>query len=179
MAQPDAERRETNGEAQTVLDLFARSESATDPSQRAIERFTETVGRPFSLFALVAFVGAWIGFHTLTRSFDPPPFFWLQGLVGLSGLLVATMVLITQNRQGKHEQQRRLLDLQVGFLVEQKVAKLIALVEELRRDLPSVMNRPDPEAEAMARSVGPSAMAESLEKDLEAVKKDPASATGG
>ena len=52
-------------------------------------------------------------------------------------------------------------------------------VEELRRDLPSVLNRADPEAEAMARSVGPRAMAESLERDLEAVKKDPASATGG
>lgn len=79
------------------------------------------MGRPWTLFALLAFVAAWIAFHSQRRSFDPPPFFWLQGLVGLSALLVATMVLITQNRQGKHEQQRRLLDLHVNLLVEQKV----------------------------------------------------------
>jgi uncharacterized membrane protein len=166
------EREEKPGETQTIVELYARAERAAGRPQRAIERFTHTVGRPLTLFAVLAFVGSWIGFNSLQRSFDPPPFFWLQGIVGLFALLVATMVLITQNRQGKHEQQRDLLDLHVNLLVEQKVAKLIALVEELRRDLPSVTDRPDPEAEAMARSVDPHAAAETLESGLEALKKD-------
>jgi len=36
----------------------------------------------------------------------------------------------------------------VSLLAEQKTAKLIALIEELRRDLPEVTNRHDPEAAA-------------------------------
>lgn len=167
------EQPESGGEIQTIMELYARTEQATGRPQRAIERFTQAVGRPRTLFVLLAFVAAWVAFHSLERSFDPPPFSWLQGLLGLFALLVAIMVLITQNRQGKDEQQRDLLELHVDLLVEQKVAKLIALVEELRRDLPSVTDRHDPEAQALARSVDPHAVAKSLEKDLEALEKDP------
>ncbi len=65
------------------------------------------------------------------------------------------MVLNTQNRQGRHAEQRSHLDLQVNLLAEQKIAKLIALVEELRRDLPQVRDRVDHVAEAMKESVDP------------------------
>lgn len=41
------------------------------------------------------------------------------------------------------------------LLVEQKVTKVIALIEELRRDLPSVQNRVDSQAEAMQEVVDP------------------------
>jgi len=171
--QTPPERLETDGETQKIVELYARAEQGKGRPQRAIERVTHRVGQPTTLFAVLAFVACWIGYHSLRRSFDPPPFFWLQGLVGLFALLVATMVLITQNRQSKHVQQRDLLDLHVNLLVEQKVAKLIALVEELRRDLPSVTDRSDPEAQAMARSVDTRAVAETLERGLEALKKDP------
>src|SRR5581483_10605460 len=89
---------------------------------------------------------------------DPPPFGRAQGVVGLAALLMTTMVLTTQNRQMRHAEQRSHLDLQVNLLAEQKVAKLIALVEELRRDLPNVHNRKDSLAEAMTRSVDPGAV---------------------
>jgi uncharacterized membrane protein len=172
-SQTPPERLEKDGDAQTIVELHARAEQARGRPQRAIERFTHTVGQPTTLFAILAFVACWIGYHSLKRSFDPPPFFWLQGVVGLFALVVATMVLITQNRQSKHAQQRDLLDLHVNLLVEQKVAKLIALVEELRHDLPSVIDRSDPEAQAMARSVDTRAVADTLEKGLEALKKKP------
>ena len=161
------------GNTQTIVELYARAEQARSRPQRAIERFTQTVGRPLTLFVVLAFAAIWMIFNSAGRSFDPPPFFWLQGIVGLFALLVATMVLITQNRQGEHERQRDLLDLHVNLLVEEKVAKLIALMEELRRDLPSVTNRPDPEAQAMARSIDPRAAAKDLERGLEELKRDP------
>jgi uncharacterized membrane protein len=47
------------------------------------------------------------------------------------------------------------------------VAKLIALVEELRRDLPMVRDRTDREADAMQEAVDPQAMLTALERDLE------------
>ena len=47
------------------------------------------------------------------------------------------------------------------------MAKLIALVEELRRDLPMVRDRTDREADAMQEAVDPQAMLTALERDLE------------
>lgn len=41
------------------------------------------------------------------------------------------------------------LDLQVNMLTEQKVSKLIELIEELRRDLPMVKDRRNETAEAL------------------------------
>ena len=95
--------------------------------------------------------------------FDPPPYFWLQGLVGLGALLTTTMVLMTQTRQGKLAEQRAQLDLQVSLLAEQKTATLIALLEELHRDLPEVTNRHDAEAAAMEQATDPHAMLDALE----------------
>jgi len=98
---------------------------------------------------------------------DPPPFFWLQGMVALSALLMTTLVLITANRQTRNSEERSHLDLQVNLLAERKVAKLIALVEELRRDLPMVRDRIDREADAMQEAVDPHAMLEALERASE------------
>lgn len=43
------------------------------------------------------------------------------------------------------------LDLQINLLTEQKVTKLIHLLEELRRDLPMVRDREDPHAAALEK----------------------------
>jgi uncharacterized membrane protein len=64
-------------------------------------------------------------------------------------LITTTIVLISQNRQTKREQQHAHLDLQVNLLTEQKVTKLIGLIEELRRDLPMVRDRHDAHAAAL------------------------------
>src|SRR6266700_3830954 len=77
----------------------------------------------------------------------------LQGGIGLCSLLMTIMILTSQNRQVKHAEQRAQLDLQVNLGAEQKIAKLIQLVEELRRDLPNVRNRVDPIADAMTKEV--------------------------
>ena len=83
--------------------------------------------------------------------------------MGLGALLTTTVVLITQTRQGKLAEQRAQLDLQVRLLAEQKTAKLIALLEELRRDLPEVKNRHDAEAAAMEQSTDPHAILDAIE----------------
>jgi uncharacterized membrane protein len=98
--------------------------------------------------------------------FDPPPFSWLQFSLAIGSLLMTTGVLIKQNRQEKLAEQRAQLSLQLNLLSEQKIAKLIALVEELRQDLPNVKNRHDPEAEMMKEAADPHAVIVALEETL-------------
>jgi uncharacterized membrane protein len=135
-----------------------------------IEKVTESIGQPWALNAIVGVVMLWVVVNTLGSKaglpvLDPPPFSWLQGVMSLSALLVTTMVLTTQNRQAKRAFQRGNLELQVNLVSEQKIAKLISLLEELRRDLPSVRDRVDPVADAMAEAVDAQAVVTGLEDD--------------
>jgi uncharacterized membrane protein len=83
------------------------------------------------------------------RAFDLFPLPLLAGLLTLAALISTTVVLIAQNRQTLLEQQRSHLTLQINLLTERKVTKLIHLIEELRRDLPMVEDRKDPEVEVL------------------------------
>ncbi|MHB0990585.1 MAG: DUF1003 domain-containing protein [Burkholderiales bacterium] len=136
-----------------VLAFYQREDSKLGPLQRTVELASNYIGRPMFLALLVLFIFSWLFFNIDGprfgwHAFDPPPFVYLQGLVTLSSLLTTTIVLISQNRIAKVEEQRANLELQVNLLSEQKIAKLINLVEELRRDLPMVQNRHDSKAEA-------------------------------
>ncbi|MEH1779614.1 MAG: DUF1003 domain-containing protein [Nostoc sp.] len=94
------------------------------------------------------------------------PFPWLQFSLTAGSLLVTTGVLIKQERQEKLAEQRAQLSLQLNLLSEQKIAKLIALVEELRQDIPNVKNRFDPEAEIMKSPTDAHAIVDLLEETL-------------
>ena len=159
--------------------VHASGEERGGSHQRAVERLTHHLGRPASLYVIVLIVLGWVTLnltgHRLGLSpFDPPPFYWLQGLVSLSALLTTTMVLTTQNRQSRHAKQRAMFDLEINLLAERKATKIIALLEELRRDLPNVANRVDPVADAMSASVDPvGAVSPALEVPPEAQPSTP------
>jgi uncharacterized membrane protein len=137
-----------------------------------MERVTAQLGQPRSFYLILAFVLAWSGYNELAprlgaRAFDPAPFVWLQGIVGVGAWLMTSIILITQNRRSAHAEQRAQLDLQVNLLAEQKVAKLIALLEELRRDIPIVRDRVDQIADAMKEPVDARAVLSALEDATE------------
>jgi uncharacterized membrane protein len=140
----------------------------TDASQRLVGRISRIIERPAYLAGLLAVVVAWVSANVLTpygmTAFDPPPFELLDGVLTFSALVTATIVLIAQNRQTRREQQHRHLDLQVSLLTEQKVTKLIHLVEELRRDMPMVKDREDPQATALQQAVDTAAMVSAIEE---------------
>ena len=153
---------------QTVASLRSRAQRRVSRHQRAAELLTATLGRPRTIYAILLLVAAWTALNiALPQAPDPPPFFWLQGAVGLAAMLTATLILITQNRQAKEAEQRSQLDLQVNLVAEQKITKVIELLEELRRDLPSVRNRVDSKADAMTEAVDATAVLVALEQTLE------------
>jgi len=97
---------------------------------------------------------------------DPPPFVWLQGLLTLGALLQTTVILITQNRQAESIEQRRQLDLQINLLLDEKMSKLLTLVDELRRVHPALEDGTDPQVEALKKTVDPHRSLETLEQML-------------
>jgi uncharacterized membrane protein len=139
---------------ESVVALQRREWESVSLSQRRVERLSRFIGRPVYLVALLGLVAVWIVYNLTAPSwglkpFDAPPFALLDGILSLVALITTTIVLIAQNRQAKLEQQHTHLALQVNLLTEQKVTKLIHLIEELRRDLPMVKDRHDAQATAM------------------------------
>lgn len=152
-----------------ALSLRDRAESRVSKHQRTIEAATALIGRPVTLYAVLAAIAGWIALNSIltitdkARVIDPPPFFWLQGFIGLCCLVVTTVVLITQSRQARHAEQRATLDLEVNLCTELKISKLIGLIEELRQDMPSVRDRVDLQAHAMKTALDPHAVLNALQ----------------
>jgi uncharacterized membrane protein len=139
---------------ESVAQLHRRESETVRPSLRWVERVGRFIGRPIYLLAVITLSLLWVVINLLgdmlhTRSWDPPPFGLLDGIMTFISLITTTIVLISQNRQTKLEKQHAHLDLQVNLLTEQKVTKLIRLIEELRRDLPMVRDRHDAQAAAL------------------------------
>jgi len=165
----ESDRDQTSQNIEAVLDFYTREEQKISRSQRILERISRFVGQPIFLGIILLFVTLWIFTNIALRlfgiaAFDPAPFFWLQGIVGLSALLTATVVLGKQNRLARLEEQRAHLELKVNLLTEQKAAKLIDLLEELRRDLPNVRDRHDSEAAALQQSMNPDLVLAALDE---------------
>jgi uncharacterized membrane protein len=160
----------------TIAQLHARAEEDVTRHQRSVEAVAAHLGKPRALYIITVAAMAWVvlnvGLSAFGRSaLDPPPFSWLQGFASLGALLMATTVLASQNRQRKISDERAQLDLQVNLLSEQKLAKLIGLVEELRRDMPNVRNRTDSLADAMTQAVDPHAVVTALQETIEEAAK--------
>jgi uncharacterized membrane protein len=165
----ESERDQITQNIGAVQDFYTREEQKISSPQRILEHISRLIGQPAFLGFILAFVALWIAANVVLRllgmaQFDPAPFFWLQGIVGLGALLTSTVVLTKQNRLARLAEQREHLDLKVTLLTEQKAAKLIDLMEELRRDLPNVKNREDPEAQALQQSMNPDLVLAALDE---------------
>ena len=152
-----------------VLEFYTREDKKISRSQRIVERISLFAGQPVFLAFILLLVAAWMLANVVLRQmgmrdFDPAPFFGLQGILGLGALLTATIVLIKQNRAARLAEQRAHLDLKVMLLTEQKTAKLIDLIEELRRDMPNVRNRHDPDAAVLQQSMNPDQVLAALDE---------------
>jgi uncharacterized membrane protein len=152
-----------------VVELEEQGLARVSPAQRRLERVSRAVARPGYVLGLLIAVVLWITGNLLSARaglspFDPPPFQFLQGTLTFLAMLTATVVLVAQGRQTKLAEQRAHLDLQINLLTEQKVTKLIHLLEELRQDLPMVRERDDPHVSALKEPTDAARVATELER---------------
>ena len=142
------------------LELLTRFEAGEDAEisgiQLVIERISGFFGSPAYFAFALAFIIVWMllngwaahaGFHPI----DEPPFPWLQGLVSSNALLLTVAVLIRQNRMAQVAEHRSHLDLQINLLSEQKVTKILQIVDELQRDLTALRGHQDAEVAELTK----------------------------
>jgi uncharacterized membrane protein len=137
---------------EVLADFEDREESQLSGAQTLIEKISSFFGNPAYFAFVAAFIVLWVlanvwGLRAGWRHVDEPPFAALQGLVSSNALLLTIAVLIRQNRMARLAEHRAHFDLQVNLLTEQKVTKVLQLVDELRRELTELRHRPDAAAE--------------------------------
>lgn len=142
---------------ETVADFRLEHYRAASPLQRGIDRLTDGLGRPAAPIFMVAGVGVWAGAAALVTGggVNQPAFAWLELVATVAALLVSILILVTQRREDELAERQSQLILQLALLADKKSAKIIALLEELRRDQPDVADRVDAESIEMATPADP------------------------
>jgi uncharacterized membrane protein len=148
--------------------LASEHERRATRLQRASEKLTSFIGQPAFLAGLCAAIMLWVcgnfaAMLVLHRAFDPPPFNRLQSLASVMALLFTVLILSTQRREDELADRRERLILHLAVLTEQKTAKAIELLEEIRRDAPALRDRHDRQAASMAQPTGPHTVLDAIE----------------
>jgi uncharacterized membrane protein len=172
---------------QAIALLHAEHRQQATFAEHIVDRATTFVGRPRFLLGLIGVAGVWMAANVAIRHLggtppDPPPFAWMDLACTALALFIAVLILTSQRRADKFANLREQMTLEATLLTEQKTGKIIELLEELRRDSPQVRDRPDAEAEQMARKADPhavlSAIDATVQDAVEAVKSESGGSDG-
>ena len=154
-----------------IAELHAQHHRRATAVHRSVDRSVAFVARPRFAALLTCFVLLWmianVALRQVGSAFDLPPFPILQDLGALLGLYITVFILITQRRENELTEVREQLTLELAILGEQKNAKIIQLLEELRRDNPLIANRVDREAEALSVPADPQAVLDAIQETRE------------
>ena len=167
-----------------IARLHAEHDRRASPMERLVERLTALFAQPGFVGLLTLFVALWVAANLLWSNlghpmFDPPPFAWLQGLLALAAVYMTGLILTTQRRADQLASHREQLTLELAILAEQKTAKTIQLLEELRRDNPLIRDRIDAEADEMSMPADPETVLEAIKDTHESLLAEDGALSAG
>jgi uncharacterized membrane protein len=161
-----------------LAEIHAEEIRAAPNSLLGIERLIRFVGRPWLAFAFAAFLAAWfvadeISIHVNGHAFVGPGFPSIGLTISLCSLSMTVLILIAENHQGMIAERRAQVTLQIALVSEQKIAKVIELLERLRHDDPNVPNRRDEEATRMSAATDLRVALDEMDQAEEAASTQP------
>jgi uncharacterized membrane protein len=163
--------------ARAIAEVHRDHDRRAGPVQRIVERVTALFARPATITFIAAVVALWVAWNGWVagrggRALDPPPFGWLELAATVAAFFLASLILATQRREDLIARQRAQLTLELALLSDQKTAKLIALMEEMRRDSPLIADRVDEESDAMSQPADAQSVLEAIERHALAVEEE-------
>jgi uncharacterized membrane protein len=122
----------------TILELERQAAREATFGERAGARISALIGSMTFVTVHAAALLAWIAWNQFAPGpwrFDPYPYGLLTFIVSLEGVLIATFVLIAQNRMSRQSDERDHLNLQVDLLAEQEMTILLKLTRRIAERL--------------------------------------------
>lgn len=159
--------RHVEDTVQSIAELHLQHHRQASPAQRLFNRVTGFMGQPRFVGLLTLAFAAWTGLNLMLRAFgrafDPAPFVGLAEAASFLSVYIALLILITQRHENALVNQRERLMLELAMLSDRKSAKIIELLEELRRDHPDLANRVNREAAEMSKPADAQAVLDAIE----------------
>jgi uncharacterized membrane protein len=170
-----ADYQPTAQNIRAIVELEREVRRGSSRGERIGQAITDHIGTvQFVVWHMMA-VAAWMAWNLAAPDavrFDPYPFGLLTFIVSLEGVLIATFVLIAQNRMSRQTDQRNHLNLQISMLAEQELTLLLKLVRQIAE---RVEVRPESEdqakAETLAAETNVYQVVDELRRELDAPDK--------
>jgi uncharacterized membrane protein len=145
---------------QAIAAVHAEHYQQASLLQQIVGRATAIVGRPAFSVILIATVLGWVSGNLAVplvggAPWDPPPFPSLAAAASVVALYTTVLILATQRHDDELARRRDQLTLEIAILGEQKSAKILQILEEMRNHSPHLENRADQEARHMSASADP------------------------
>jgi uncharacterized membrane protein len=153
MSQQEGHHRQpdpTTENIKAIVEVERQAIRRASFGERVGQAISDVVGTMMFVSVHTAIMMAWIAWNGLappSLRFDPYPFGLLTFIVSLEGVLIATFVLIAQNRMSRQSDERDHLSLQISMLGEQELTLILKI---LRRISERLGMPPESEEEARA-----------------------------
>jgi uncharacterized membrane protein len=134
---PAADEGVLAGTVREVVALEGRERSKERAQDRIVDRITAAAGSMTFVAVNVAWVATWIILNLpgMPAPFDPFPFALLPVVVSLETIVLAMLVLGSENAQARRADRRAHLEMQVNVLAEREISALVGLVAEIHEHL--------------------------------------------
>jgi uncharacterized membrane protein len=119
-------------------------------------RITAVLGSLWFLAGYIILFTVWICWNLRLlpglKPFDPFPFPILQMVVSLFAIILSVSVLVNQNRQGRIERIKRLVEFEVNVRAETEITKVLNMLHEIQQKM-GLANAVDQELEDMKEPI--------------------------
>jgi uncharacterized membrane protein len=164
----DTTRRSTVKSA--IESVEAKALSRRSWTEKLEDRIVATFGTlRFLVFNIVLFV-VWAlinsDFFPAIEPFDPYPYVLLITIVSLEAIVLAVFVLITQRRQARVDSIREETELQLSFIMEQELTKVLKILSVLLKKT-GIDPKKDPELKGLMEPLDIDDLEEQLEEQIE------------
>ena len=151
--------------------------SKFDAKRTPAEKFADWMTVRFGSVTFLALNAIWfstwmvinLGWIPAIKPFDPFPFGLLTMVVSLEAIILAIIVLISQNREAHIADLREEIDLQVNMIAEEEISKIVELlVKSLKKQGVSVGD--DSKIQEMINGTTGADIEKKLEEELDEEK---------
>lgn len=166
--------KESSRPAAANIAKVAKLEEQFLEERTTVQRIGDAIGTfvgnmTFVVIHIIVFV-AWFVVNSRVVPnfpiFDPYPFILLSMVVSIEGVLLATFVLMKQNRESKRAEHRQQLTLQIDLLAEQEATKTLQMLRSICTHLGIEDAGNDAETKILSTHTAVDELAKELKKNL-------------
>jgi len=150
----------------TLVEIRQNMDRRKSAQDRIADWVTWFSGSMIFVYIHLVWFGIWLAINlgwTHLRPFDPYPFNLLTMTVSLEAILLATFVLISQNRLSEIADQRADLDLQINLLAEYEITRVLTMVDAIADHMGLEVGH-DPEVDELKSDISPEIVIQEMEE---------------